>query len=147
MFVSYPMNLLLFLVIFDGVSFIWCEVLSFSTRQNGQRHLFDVRSLCGLYAPQTNHEIFNRLISPVGGVKDSWTQCFGSLQVVGSSPGWPTKKLPNNKILDILNWKHLKTIFEDRICFWWGRKIVGKGGNAGFQHFLLLPLCFKKPIM
>ena len=23
--------------------------------------------------------------------------------------------------------------------------IVGKGGNAGYQHFLLFPLCFQKP--
>ena len=35
------------------------------------------------------------------------------------------------------------------VCFlkgmWWVENIVGKGENAGYQHFLLFPLCFQKP--
>ena len=29
----------------------------------------------------------------------------------------------------------------------WVENIVGKGENAGYQHFLLLPQCFQKPIL
>ena len=65
-----------------------------------------------------------------------------------SSP--PLNPLPNGKILD---WSKLKAFagnkinvakmtisLSDRV-----ENIVGNGENAGFQHFLLLPLCFQKP--
>ena len=57
--------------------------------------------------------------------------------------------LPNNNFLD---WSNLKTIADNKIKvtqklkFGLGRveNIVGKGENAGYQHFLLFPQCFQK---
>ena len=58
--------------------------------------------------------------------------------------------LPNNKILD---WSKLKAFADNKINltkkskFVLGRveNIVGKGENAGYQHFLLFSPCFQKP--
>ena len=58
--------------------------------------------------------------------------------------------LPHNKILD---WSKLKAFADDKLNateklkFVLGRveNIVGKGENAGHQHFLLFPQCFQKP--
>ena len=33
---------------------------------------------------------------------------------------------------------------KNEICFGKGKNIVGKGENAGYQHFLLFPQCFQK---
>ena len=57
--------------------------------------------------------------------------------------------LPNDKILD---WSKLKAFANDKMNvnekfnFGLGRtkNIVGKGENAGYQHFLLFPQCFQK---
>ena len=57
--------------------------------------------------------------------------------------------LPNNKILD---WSKLKAFANEKINvteklkFVLGKviNIVGKGGNAGYQRFLLFPHCFPK---
>ena len=57
--------------------------------------------------------------------------------------------LPNDKILD---WSKLKAFADEKINvteklkFVLGRveSIVGKGENAGFQHFLLFPQMFSK---
>ena len=57
--------------------------------------------------------------------------------------------LPNDKIID---WSKLKASADDNINvteklkFVLGRaqNIVGKGENAGYQHFLLFPPCFQK---
>ena len=57
--------------------------------------------------------------------------------------------LPDNKILD---WSKLKALADDKINvvqklkFVEGRveNIVGKGENAGYQHFLLSPQCFQE---
>ena len=57
--------------------------------------------------------------------------------------------LPNNKILDK---SKFKAFAEDKrkvtymLKFVLGREesIVGKGENAGYQHFLLFPQCFQK---
>ena len=57
--------------------------------------------------------------------------------------------LPNNKIL---NQSKLKNLADDKIyvtqklniVMGWVENIVGKGENAGEQHFLLFPLCFQK---
>ena len=57
--------------------------------------------------------------------------------------------LPNDKILD---WSKLKAFADDKITviekLWFvlGRieNIVGKGENAGYQHFILFPQCFQK---
>ena len=57
--------------------------------------------------------------------------------------------LPNNKIID---WSKLKALADDNINvteklkFVLGRieNMVGKGENAGHQHFLLFPPCFQK---
>ena len=57
--------------------------------------------------------------------------------------------LPNDKILD---WSKLKAFADDKLnateklkfVLGWIENIVGKGENAGFQHFLLFPQCFQK---
>ena len=57
--------------------------------------------------------------------------------------------LPNDKIL---HWSKLKAFADDKINvtkklkFALGRveNIVGKGKNAGYQHFLFFPQCFQK---
>ena len=57
--------------------------------------------------------------------------------------------LPNDKILD---WSSLKAfavykiLMNKKLKFDMGRveNIVGKGENAGYQHFLLFPQCFQK---
>ena len=57
--------------------------------------------------------------------------------------------LPNDKIID---WSKLKAFADDKINvikelkFVLGREenIVGKGENAGYQHFLLFPQCFQR---
>ena len=57
--------------------------------------------------------------------------------------------LPNDKFLD---WSKLKAVADDKsnvaakLKFVLGRveNIVGKGENAGYQHFLLFPQCFQK---
>ena len=57
--------------------------------------------------------------------------------------------LPNHKIL---HWSKLKAFADDKIkvlnmiifVFDTVENIVGKGENAGCQHFLLFPQCFQK---
>ena len=57
--------------------------------------------------------------------------------------------LPNDKILDS---SKLKAFEDDKINvnqnlkfdMGWVENIVGKGENAGYQHFLLFPQCFQK---
>ena len=57
--------------------------------------------------------------------------------------------LPNDKILDRSKFKALvddKLNAMEKLKFVLGRveNMVGKGENAGYQHFLLFPLCFQK---
>ena len=60
-----------------------------------------------------------------------------------------TRSIPNNQIL---HWSKLKAFADNNLRFAkitisvWdsGEKIVGKGENAGYQHFLLFPQCFQK---
>ena len=60
-----------------------------------------------------------------------------------------TLTLPNNKILDV---SKLKPFADDKINVTQKLKSavgriknsVGKGENAGYQHFLLFPQCFQK---
>ena len=56
--------------------------------------------------------------------------------------------LPNDKILDS---SELKAFADDNVIkkemkfvIGWVENIVGKGQNAGFQHFLLFPQCFQQ---
>ena len=72
-------------------------------------------------------------------------QCFHKASSMGSF-----HSLPSDKILDRLK---LKAFTDDKInvtkkklTFVLGRveNIVGKGENAGYQHFLLFPQCFQK---
>ena len=57
--------------------------------------------------------------------------------------------LPNDKILDVTK---LKAFADDKMnvaqmmisVFDRMENIVGKGENAGYQHFLLFPQCFQK---
>ena len=58
--------------------------------------------------------------------------------------------LPDDKILD---WSKLKALADDKlkvakmmiVLFNRAEYTVGKGENAGYQHFLLFPQCFPKP--
>ena len=58
--------------------------------------------------------------------------------------------LPNDKILEM---SKLKAFTNDKIKMTQKLKlkigmvehIVGKGENAGYQHFLLIPQCFQNP--
>ena len=57
--------------------------------------------------------------------------------------------LPNNKILNLSKFKAFaddNIILTKKLKFVLGRveNIVGKGKNAGYQHFLLFPQCFQK---
>ena len=63
-----------------------------------------------------------------------------------NSPG--IKSLPNKKILD---WSKFKAVEDDKINVTENflfvprtEENVGKGENAGYQHFLLFPECFPK---
>ena len=57
---------------------------------------------------------------------------------------------PNDNILD---WSKLKALADDKLNVTHKLKfvserienILGKGENAGYQHFLLFPKCFQKP--
>ena len=56
----------------------------------------------------------------------------------------------NDQILDWSKWKAIaenKINVNENLKFGLGRveTIVGKGQNAGYQHFFLFPLCFQKP--
>ena len=57
--------------------------------------------------------------------------------------------LPNDKILDRSKLKAFaddKLNVNEKLNFGLGKveNIVGKGENAGYQHFLLFPQCFPK---
>ena len=76
--------------------------------------------------------------------------CFNSDQSKILSSGNGSKNpLPNDKILD---WSKLKAFADDKsnvtekLMFVLRRveNIVGKGENAGYEHFLLFPPCFQK---
>ena len=66
-----------------------------------------------------------------------------------SSGSYQFNSFPNNKILD---WFKLKALADDNSyvaqmmisVFDRVENIVGKGENAGYQHFLLFPQCFQK---
>ena len=56
---------------------------------------------------------------------------------------------PNDKILNQSNLKafadDILNVVQMIICVTdWVENIVGKGENAGYQHFLLFPQCFQK---
>ena len=84
-----------------------------------------------------------------------------SVQGLKILPGHSLKSLPNDKILDMtkltvidsnLDMTKLKVFADDKInvakmmisVFARVENIVGKGENAGYQHFLLFPQCFQK---
>ena len=57
--------------------------------------------------------------------------------------------LPNDKIREQSNLKafvdEILNVIQMMICVAdWVENIVGKGENAGHQHFLLFPQCFQK---
>ena len=68
---------------------------------------------------------------------------FGQLKMGGVNP------IPSNKFSD---WSKKKTFADNTINVTQKQKfflelvenIVGKGENAGYQHFLLFPQCFQK---
>ena len=50
--------------------------------------------------------------------------------------------LPNDKILDWSKFKTFAFISDSKIEFGRVENTVGKGENAGYQHFFLFPQCF-----
>ena len=61
---------------------------------------------------------------------------------------WKVNSFPNGKILALTKWKAFADDkFASIMMFASDRQenIVGKGENAGYQHFLLFPQCFQKP--
>ena len=61
--------------------------------------------------------------------------------------GWLLNSLPTDKILDLSKLKAFacdNSIVYQKLKFALGRveNNVGKGENAGYQHFLLFPQCF-----
>ena len=57
--------------------------------------------------------------------------------------------LPNNKISNRLKLKasaddKINVIQKVKLALGRSENIVGKGENAGYQHFLLFPQCFQK---
>ena len=57
--------------------------------------------------------------------------------------------LPNDKMRDQSNLKAFEDdildVVQMMICVTdWLENIMGKGENAGYQHFLLFPQCFRK---
>ena len=79
----------------------------------------------------------------MGHASYEWKQIYILTQEVCHS-------LPNNKILDVTK---LKAFADNKLYVakipisHFGRveNTVGKGENAGYQHFLLFPQCFPKP--
>ena len=72
-----------------------------------------------------------------------------SLPKTGGSSPLQLNSLPNNKILDLTNFKAFadnKIILTQKLEFMLGREenIVRKGENAGYQHFLLFSKIFSK---
>ena len=79
-----------------------------------------------------------------------WNNLKGRYMFLCTSSGRTEfNSLPNNKFLD---WSKFKASADDKINvnekfkFIFGRveNIVGKGENAGYQHFLLFPTMFSK---
>ena len=68
---------------------------------------------------------------------------------VALNPNTTTTTLSNDKFSD---WSKLKAFADDKLNLTENLKlelemvenIVGKGENAGYQHFLLFPQCFQK---
>ena len=61
--------------------------------------------------------------------------------------GQTFNSLPNNKILDLSKLKtddKIKMAQKLKIFYGGGEHTVGKGENAGYQHFLLFLPCFQK---
>ena len=64
----------------------------------------------------------------------------------------PLNPLPNNKIFDVTKLKafaddklkvdRMLTFLRDTV-----ENTLGKEENAGYQHFLLFPMCFPKPTL
>ena len=74
---------------------------------------------------------------------------FRHVHSQGVYRGQLLKSLPNNKILDWFEFRGFavdKINVTEKMIFIQGRmvNIVGKGENAGYQHFLLFPQCFQK---
>ena len=75
---------------------------------------------------------------------------FMSLCSAGLTHFFKLNSLPKDKIINLSRLKAfacdkkknaaLMTIF----VFEWVENILGKGENAGYQHFLLFPQCFQK---
>ena len=74
--------------------------------------------------------------------------CYDMGTAFGKSSYFTRNTLPNNKIFDMTE---LEAFADDKIdvaemmiSVLKGRKHVGKGENAGYQHFPLFPQCFQK---
>ena len=70
-------------------------------------------------------------------------------KILGTNIFLHLNSLPNDKFL---HWSKLKALADSKtsvtskqkFSFRWVENIVRKGENAGYQHFLLFPVCFQK---
>ena len=78
--------------------------------------------------------VFKRLVSQG---RQKVSLCGNGLTIYQTTSFWPR---PNSK--------HLQTtihmLLKWRFVFDRAENIVGKGENAGYQHFLLFPQCFQR---
>ena len=81
-------------------------------------------------------------LPPISNKRDSLTR-----QLLPLPPNNPVNSLPNDNFLDLSKLKAFtddKLKVSEKLKFVLGKveNIVGKGENAGYQHFLLFPQCF-----
>ena len=74
---------------------------------------------------------------------------FSLLFIMQSNINTLFRSLPNDKILDLSKLKafadnNLNVNQKLKVASEKVENIVGKGENAGYQHFLLFPQCFQK---
>ena len=114
------------------------------------------RRNCSLQAISPfSHSVFKRLVWQTrknqGLFGKGFIATFQLLSAVSFNLGWSgngvLNSLPNNNFLD---WTKLKAFADNKLnagkiknsVFERLENIAGKGGNAGYPHFLLFPQCF-----
>ena len=81
-----------------------------------------------------SHNVFKRLLS----------QARQKLSLCGNGLNSANEKILALSKLKAFADNKLNVIQNNKVVFHWIDNIVGKGENAGYQHFLLFPQCFQK---
>ena len=101
--------------------FFFVQLISFRSKSYNITHVYCLQCKCSQYG----HVYFYSTVTE--------HSCLGKINT-----------LPNDKLLD---WSKLKAFADNKIkvlkmmIF---ENIVGKGENAGYQHFLFIPQCFQE---